>query len=58
MKISQLIQLLEEAKAKHGDVSVEVRNPAGDHDEASEINEFRYPKESKGRGEVYAIFIE
>lgn len=58
MKISQLIQFLEEAMAKHGDVSVEARNPAGDHDEVSEINEIRYPKESRGRGEVYAILIE
>ena len=58
MKISELIRQLEDAKAYYGDVSVEARNPAGDHDEVSEINELRYPKESRGNGEVYAITIE
>lgn len=36
MKITQLIKSLEELQKSVGDVVVEVRNPAGDFDEASE----------------------
>lgn len=37
MKITQLIKRLDELQKSVGDVVVEVRNPDGDFDEASEV---------------------
>ena len=37
MSIIQLIERLTELHAKHGNMEVEVRNPAGDYDTAEDV---------------------
>lgn len=57
MTINQLMKRLEELRETKGDVTVEVRNPAGDFDEAVEaqlINVSRKSGETKWRVYVEA----
>ena len=57
MTINQLIKRLEELREAVGDVTVEVRNPAGDFDEAVEaqlVNVSRKSGEDKWRVYVEA----
>ena len=57
MTINQLIKRLEELRETAGDAAVEVRNPAGDFDEASEaqlVNVSRKSGETKWRVYVEA----
>lgn len=57
MVITELIERLEQLRAQVGNVEVEVRNPAGDHDIAEDVqpvNISPYPRETKWRVYVEA----